>query len=1245
MALGQKPRVYRLQGIPSDLRNADEVSWYLSEHCPDLAGYDIQICSLAKALVSVAPLPWVATVMFHPQKPCDDVANCSPGVDPIEAISKAKNGLIIDEHFLGVTPFNDVGLDDYAYDCIAVSGIGSHPFGSWQAHESDKQFMWIRDIIPKLFPSSRTMIYGYDTELCNTHSFQQIQDLAITLINHLHVVLRSSPARRSIVLIAHSLGGIVVKQALVMLAQGGHPAGHLLVQAISGALFFGVPNHGMVISHLLALASGQPNNVMIEQIKENAPFLDRLESKFSRLLQEGYSFRHKNFFWGYETQESVIPVRSPDDGKWTTKHPDALRLKLVERDSATRGLWADPKQHHFTFQINKDHSSMVKFANAHDPNLTVIIRKLNELFESPMYDEFDISISANDHLQLVRRSTTGIATELSTPPPRSTISEIPVDGANPFKLPSESPNIPELMPLYGRTSELATLAQILDGDATNSRLAVSVHGASGIGKTRLVAHYITNHRDAYDNVFYIDGSNLDRTRLTIRREANRIRQSWSQLFFSALRSGNTHASDIERFCGFLNSEGNTKWLLVIDEMKDSPWITSIFDQLRQGTVILLSTSSQFSERFPSVQVGHLDIIASEQWLLSLGYTCHHGLPSRLDYHPTLIRLAAPQIMRYKTLSTFLNHWRDGDIKLPHQTLDKLNDILQDEFGEVLPESQKEILNICLLFDYKAISYEFLEYIGISDLEPFFCNTIEHLARHGLVERRLPDRQSVTCSFSELLYQFLRHSVTNWDSIVHKVARLLAEKVPRSHKDNYQKRIELLAPHATTFSNYLHATQKPISSSSTELIDNLERIASLLRLLDKDVSAIKLYNLIHQKNAKLPGHKQLAPLQMAELYNNMGLSFMNEGDVRLAHSCFEKAKDAIPQVSVSQRKNETRLRIIANIARALIEMEEYATAESLLSTNLESNKSMSKYLLIPLQHSLGVVHVQTGHADLGISMLEECRSVDESVRLRVGKRVMFTIMHDLATALRDQKKWDDAIALYEKTRECRERFHGPTHRHTMETTAALAVAYQGIGQTGKAAACFREALRWQREKLRLNHPDTLQTLQNYGTFLNTTGDLEGAKKALRLAYTGWVDHGEKIKKTTWNQINSGVSLAVVLRDPTDFSTAETLYDAALAWYREKQKTGSPRIIHQYSKTIYLSGRMYEAVGRADLARTRYDEIKNVPIDGNDGASYWRHRAIRAMRDMPRTADRDPKAKMEALKITRGTTRLSIHKVLN
>ncbi|KAI1090384.1 hypothetical protein F5B19DRAFT_484570 [Rostrohypoxylon terebratum] len=852
---------------------------------------------------------------------------------------------------------------------------------------------------------------------------------------------------------------------------------------------------------------------------------------------------------------------------------------------------------------------MVKFTNAHDPNLTITIRKLNELFESPLPDEPDILMSLDAHLQLMRRSTTGIATKLSTPPPSST--DLSVDRADPFRLPSESPNIPEISPLYGRSSELTTLAHILEGDTTNNRLVISVHGAPGIGKTQLVAHYVKNHRLVYDNVFYIDGSNHDSTRLTLEKEVNRIRQSWSQFLF---RFGDTHAYDVERFCRFLNREGNTRWLLVIDEMQDSPWITRIFDQLKQGTVILLSTGSQFSERFPAVRVACLDPGSSNQWLLSLGFTSHHELLLQLDYHPILIRIAASKLMGFKKSSIFLSHWRDGEVKLPNHTVDR---IMQGEFGIGLPKCQMDILNICLLCDYKAISYDFLEYLEISDLESFFCNTIERLARHGLIERRLADRQSVTCSFSELLYQFLRQSITSWDLLLYKVAGLLAAKVPRSSSDNYRKHIELLAPHAAKFSNYLHTTQKPILINSPDFLGDLERVASLLRLLDRDADAIKLYSFIHQNNAKLSAPRKLEPLRMAEVYNNMGLSLMNEGDVKLAYSCFEKA------LFISPSNQVMKSQIIANTARAFIEMDQYGSAKILLLINIRRNESKDKHLLVPMKHALGVLYVQTGHIDLGISTLEECRSVSEFVRLQVGKRIIFTIMHDLATALRYQKKWDDSIALYEKTRKCREEFHGPAHRNTMETTAALAVAYQGVGQADKARACFREALSWQREKLRQNHPDTLQTLQNYGAFLSTIGDLEGAKKALRLAHTGWLEYGEKIKKTSWNQINSGVSLALVLRDPADFRVVERLYDEALDWYREEQKKGSPKMVHQYCKTIYLSGRMYEIAGMADLARTRYGEAENLSIHNNDGASYWKHRAIRAMRDIRPTAGQGPK----------------------
>ena len=62
--------------------------------------------------------------------------------------------------------------------CIALSGLGSHPFGSWQPHGSDKSFMWIRDKAPTLVPGARMITYGHNSGLINSTSFQLISDIA-----------------------------------------------------------------------------------------------------------------------------------------------------------------------------------------------------------------------------------------------------------------------------------------------------------------------------------------------------------------------------------------------------------------------------------------------------------------------------------------------------------------------------------------------------------------------------------------------------------------------------------------------------------------------------------------------------------------------------------------------------------------------------------------------------------------------------------------------------------------------------------------------------------------------------------------------------------------------------------------------------------------------------------------------------------------------------------------------------------
>jgi len=106
---------------------------------------------------------------------------------------------------------------------------------------------------------------------------------------------------------------------------------------------------------------------------------------------------------------------------------------------------------------------------------------------------------------------------------------------------------------------------------------------------------------------------------------------------------------------------------------------------------------------------------------------------------------------------------------------------------------------------------------------------------------------------------------------------------------------------------------------------------LLRLLGKDVDAIKLYSLIHQQNTVFKLTK-LSDIRTAKVYNNMGLSFMNKGDMKLAQSYFKKAKQALPP---RESYTETRLQIVANIARTLMEMEAYSHAVTLLKSNLKS----------------------------------------------------------------------------------------------------------------------------------------------------------------------------------------------------------------------------------------------------------------------------------------------------------------------
>ena len=107
--------------------------------------------------------------------------------------------------------------------------------------------MWLRDLLPKDLPSIRSIIYGYDTTLLMSDSFQTVDDIALSLTVKLRIIDRSSPSAKPSIFLAHSLGGIVLKRALVLLANSGDTERKVL-ESIRGIMFFGVPSRGMHVS-------------------------------------------------------------------------------------------------------------------------------------------------------------------------------------------------------------------------------------------------------------------------------------------------------------------------------------------------------------------------------------------------------------------------------------------------------------------------------------------------------------------------------------------------------------------------------------------------------------------------------------------------------------------------------------------------------------------------------------------------------------------------------------------------------------------------------------------------------------------------------------------------------------------------------------------------------------------------------------------------------------------------------------
>lgn len=192
------------------------------------------------------------------------------------------------------------------------------------SNHSKKNVYWPRDLLKDDFPNARIITFGYNTKVANvggTVNRGNIFDHARTLLHGLEQRRRKAEDRH-LVFVAHSLGGILVKEVLRRAEHHTEEAFRRLYSATSGVFFFGTPHRGSGYASIgvnLAALAGKvlgvdanssivrdlmPDSAMLELSRES--FIKQWVSKepamIVRTFQEGKSLRGFN--------ELVGPARS-----------------------------------------------------------------------------------------------------------------------------------------------------------------------------------------------------------------------------------------------------------------------------------------------------------------------------------------------------------------------------------------------------------------------------------------------------------------------------------------------------------------------------------------------------------------------------------------------------------------------------------------------------------------------------------------------------------------------------------------------------------------------------------------------------------------------------------------------------------------------------------------------------------------------------------------------------------------------
>lgn len=233
---------------------------------------------------------------------------------------------------------------DPLIDFVFVHGLGGGSRKTWSKTPSISHY-WPQEWLPNdpAFKDVRVHSFGYESDwLKEKNNYFNIHHFAKLLLGELSTSPYLGNADTNIVFIAHSMGGLVIKQAYLLARQDAFYS--TLMKRFRAMYFFATPHLGSDLAKLLERILGITNSSLayVSELKRGSQALQSINEEFRKHASglDLCSF--------YEMQKLKV---------------GPLSTRIVDPDSAILGFGEEQQ-----IPLLADHRSICKFDTPRDPN-------------------------------------------------------------------------------------------------------------------------------------------------------------------------------------------------------------------------------------------------------------------------------------------------------------------------------------------------------------------------------------------------------------------------------------------------------------------------------------------------------------------------------------------------------------------------------------------------------------------------------------------------------------------------------------------------------------------------------------------------------------------------------------------------------------------------------------------------------------------------------------------------------------